>query len=285
MNKNIKFLFNILLIVASSFIQCLILETMMKPFNIISMGFTGLSILMSMGLKKIGIDIPLSVFIVSLNLPVAILCAKSISKKFTFLSVLQIVLTSLFLEIFHFPQMFNLDNMLLVVTIGAFVYGIGLVLALKAGGSTGGTDFIALYVSNKIGKPIWDYVFVFNALLLLAFGYLFGWEYAGYSIVYQYITTKTISAFYHRYSRATIQIITKKADEIVDAYTKSFYHGITKTEGVGGYSKQPISILYTVVSTYEVTDVVRLMKSIDENVIINIIKTQDFHGNFHLEPI
>lgn len=160
----------------------------MRPMNIISMGFTGLSILLNMGLGLINIHIPLSVFLVLLNLPVAIICAKSISKKFTLLSVLQIGLTSLFLEIFHFPKIF--DNILLVLTLGAFIYGLALVLALKAGGSTGGTDFIALYVSNKIGKAIWEYVFVFNAVILLVFGYLFGWDYVGYSILFQYITTK-----------------------------------------------------------------------------------------------
>ena len=93
-----------------------------------------------------------------------------------------------------------------------------IVLALKGNASTGGTDFIALYVSNKTGKSIWSYVFMFNACILCIFGYLFGWLYAGYSILFQFISTKTVETFHHRYERLTLQITTQKAEEIMAAY-------------------------------------------------------------------
>lgn len=54
---------------------------------------------------------------------------------------------------------------------------------------------------------------------------------------------------------------------------------------MGGYSKQPVSILYTVVSSYEVSEIVKLLKSIDKDILINVYKTEDFHGNFHLDPL
>ena len=90
-----------------------------------------------------------------------------------------------------------------------------LVLALKSNASTGGTDFIALYVSNKINRSIWEQVFIFNALILCIFGYMFGWIYAGYSIVFQFISTKTISTFHHRYERVTLQITTQDPENVV----------------------------------------------------------------------
>ncbi len=109
-----------------------------------------------------------------------------------------------FLKFLKFDPLF--DDMLLNIIFGGFLYGIMTVIALKGNASTGGTDFIALYVSNKLGRSIWSYVFVFNAGLLLIFGYMFGWEYAGYSILFQFISTKTIDSFYHRYERMTMQI-------------------------------------------------------------------------------
>ena len=48
--------------------------------------------------------------------------------------------------------------------------------ALKGNASTGGMDFVALYVSNRNGKTIWQEVFPFNTALLLIFGALFGWK-------------------------------------------------------------------------------------------------------------
>ena len=281
--ENKRMIVSIMLTAVSAFVQCYIIQSMMKPAGLISTGFTGLALLLHMGLETININIPVSFFLVILNFPVAIICAKAISKKFTFLSLLQIFLSSIFLMIFDFKPLFHSVN--LTVTVGAFIYGLQIVCALKAGGSTGGTDFIALYVSNKINKTIWEYVFVFNVVLILALGVLFSWDKAGYSLIFQFIMTYTISKFYTRYTRVTVQVITAKPDEIIEKYMEVIHHGITKATGIGGYSKKEYGILYAVVSSYEVNDVVNVIKNIDSNAIINIYKTEDFYGKFHLDPI
>ena len=242
-----KLIKNILLIVGSAFIQCFVIQSMMKSSGLIAMGFTGLALLLHMGLNIIHVNISISVFLIVLNLPVALVCAKSISKKFTLMSLLQIVLASIFLVIFNFKPIFT--SVILNVTVGAFIYGLQLVMALRAGGSTGGTDFIALYVANKISKTIWEYIFAFNAILLLALGFLFGWDKAGYSLIFQFVTTYTVNKFYTRYVRVTIQVITACPDEIIQEYMKVIHHGITKARGEGGYSKKEYGILYAVVST------------------------------------
>ena len=53
----------------------------------------------------------------------------------------------------------------------------------------------------------------------------------------------------------------------------------------GCYTKQPVYILYTVISSYELNDVVRLVNDIDDKVIINVYKTEDFYGSFYMLPI
>ncbi|WP_277284023.1 YitT family protein [Sneathia sanguinegens] len=278
-----KLIKNILLIVGSAFIQCFVIQSMMKSSGLIAMGFTGLALLLHMGLNIIHVNISISVFLIVLNLPVALVCAKSISKKFTLMSLLQIVLASIFLVIFNFKPVFT--SVILNVTVGAFIYGLQLVMALRAGGSTGGTDFIALYVANKISKTIWEYIFAFNAILLLALGFLFGWDKAGYSLIFQFVTTYTVNKFYTRYVRVTIQVITACPDEIIQEYMKVIHHGITKARGEGGYSKKEYGILYAVVSSSDVRKVVDIINRIDSNAIINIYKTEDFYGKFHLDPI
>lgn len=278
-----KLIKNILLIVGSAFIQCFVIQSMMKSSGLIAMGFTGLALLLHMGLNIIHVNISISLFLIVLNLPVALVCAKSISKKFTLMSLLQIVLASIFLVIFNFKPVFT--SVILNVTVGAFIYGLQLVMALRAGGSTGGTDFIALYVANKISKTIWEYIFAFNAILLLALGFLFGWDKAGYSLIFQFVTTYTVNKFYTRYVRVTIQVITAYPDEIIQEYMKVIHHGITKARGEGGYSKKEYGILYAVVSSSDVRKVVDIINRIDSNAIINIYKTEDFYGKFHLDPI
>ncbi len=278
-----RMLINIGLVILSSFAQAYLVESMVQVANLVPMGFTGLSVLLHMLLEKVGINISVSFFLVALNIPVAILCAGGISKKFTFLSLLQIIMTSIMLKMFDFNPIFN--NAFLEVVVGGYLYGLMNVIALRGEGSTGGTDFIALYVSNKIGKPIWEYVFVFNAIIILIFGYNFGWVSAGYSIVFQYIVTKTIGTFYLRYSRATIQIMTKKHKEVAEMYTTKIRHGMTILPGKGGYLKEDVYVLYTVVSTYEIKDIVKIIKEADPDAIINILRTEQFYGKFYLPPL
>ncbi|WP_064590981.1 YitT family protein [Streptobacillus moniliformis] len=273
----------IILITISAMIQSYTIEVFIIPSKLLTGGFTGLSILINMVLSNFGINLSVGILLIILNFPVALLCAREISKKFVFLSLLHIVLTSFFLKHIKFEPLFT--NILLNLTIGAVVHGLQMVLALKVGGSTGGTDFIALYISNKINKSIWIYIFIFNMLVILFFGYMFTWDGAGYSIVFQFVTTKVIDTFYNRYRRMTLQVITKKGELVTEMYISKYRHGMTKIVGEGAYLKERVYICYTVVSVYEVNDIVKAILEVDQKAIINTFKTDAFYGKFYIPPI
>ena len=114
---------------------------------------------------------------------------------------------------------------------------------------------------------------------------MFGWLYAGYSILFQFISTKTISAFHHRYDRVTLQITTANAEELIKAYIENYRHGISCIDAIGGYSHKKMYLLHTVVSSYEVSDIVMLLREKDPHVIINMLKTENFFGTFYQAPI
>src|SRR5699024_443095 len=131
-------------------------------------GFTGVAVLIEKITSLFGIHFSTSLGMIALNLPVAAFCFKHIGKKFVVFSLLHVFLASTILKYAHFQPLF--DNVLLNICFGGFTYGVAIVTALKGNASTGGTDFIALYVSNKTGHAIWQYVFVFNACMLCLFG-------------------------------------------------------------------------------------------------------------------
>ena len=282
-NKKIRYLFSCIAVVISALLQAYVIQVFITPSNLLSSGFTGVAILIDKIAALYGCHISTSVAILMLNIPVAVICFKSISKKFTILSTIQFVLASVFLSFCRFQPLFH--DLVLNVIFGGFLYGLCFVIALKGSASTGGTDFIALYVSNKIGRSIWEQVFIFNALILCIFGFMFGWLYAGYSILFQFVSTKAISAFHHRYERVTLQITTTKAPEIINQYVKQYRHGISCVDAVGGYSHKKMYLLHTVVSSYEVNDIVHLMREQDPHVIVNMIKTENFYGGFYQAPI
>lgn len=282
-NKKVKFVLCLCGVLLSSLLQTYVIKAFIQPSNLLSSGFTGVAILIDKIASLYGGNISTSLSILLLNIPVALACYKSISKKFTLLSTIQFITTSFLLKVLSFPTLF--DDVVLSVVFGGFLYGMSVVLALKAHASTGGTDFIALYVSNKINRSIWEQVFIFNALILCIFGYLFGWLYAGYSIVFQFISTKTISAFHHRYERVTLQITTIDPENVIDAYVEHYRHGISCVQGYGGFSKKKMYLLHTVMSSYEVSDAVSIIREQDPSAIINVMRTEQFFGGFYQQPI
>ena len=282
-NMLVRRLITILAVVASALLQTYVIQAFIRPANLLSSGFTGVAILIDRIASLYGHNISTSLGMLVLNIPVAILCSRSISMRFTFYSMLQVFLASFFLKICSFQPLFN--DVLLDVVFGGFLYGLSIAIALRGNASTGGTDFIALYVSNKTGRSIWEYVFAGNCVILCIFGYMFGWLYAGYSILFQFISTKMISTFHHRYDRVTLQITTEKAEEVMKAYVSKYHHGISCVDAIGGYSHKKMYLLHTVISSYEINDIVQLIQEVDENVIINVFKTEDFYGGFYRESL
>ena len=177
-------------------------------------------------------------------------------------------------------QLAAAQDILLICVFGGLINGFSISLCLQARITSGGTDFIALWVSNHTGKTIWGVIFGFNCFILAIFGFMFGWDNAAYSIVFQFISTKTIDSFYHRYDRVTLQITTRKADEVMTAYVDHFQHGISCAEVIGGYSREKMYLLHTVVSTYESQDIIKLVCDIDPGAVINVFHTLSFVGGW-----
>ena len=283
-NKKVRFIFTLICVIISAFMQAFVIKAFIRPSDLLSSGFTGVAILIERITSTFfSFSFSTSLGMILLNVPVALLCYKSISPRFTFFSLLEVFLASFFLNIIDVKPIFT--DLLLNIVFGGFLYGLLTVIALKANASTGGTDFIALYVSNKKGKSIFNYVFIFNTTILLIFGYMFGWEHAGYSILFQFISTQTINSLYNRYERVTLQMTTSHAEAVILAYIRYYKHGISCVDAVGGYSGKKMNVLHTVVSSYEVNEIVELLKNVDPNIIINIMKTETFIGGFYQAPI
>lgn len=278
-----KYVITFFAVLFSALLQTFVIQTFLNPSNLLSSGFTGVAILINRICELYGFHLSISVLVIALNLPVAIVCFKSIGKKFVCFSFLQVIFLSIFTRVLNFQPMFN--DVILNVCFGGFLYGFAISLALRGNASTAGTDFIALYVSNKMNKSIFEYIFIFNTLMLCIFGFMFGWIHAGYSILFQFLSTKTIDTFYQRYKRVTLEITTKHPQHIKEAYVAQYRHGLSILHGEGGYSGEPLSMIHTVVSSYEVQDIVDLVKSVDPHVIINILPTENFVGGFYQRPL
>ncbi len=249
------------------------------PADVYASGFTGLSQLLSrISDLFTPFTISTGILLFLLNIPVTILGWKKVGKSFTLYSFISVVLSSFFLEIL--PVRSLSEDILLNAVFGGVIVAIGVGLTLKFGASTGGMDIIAMVLSKMNDKPVGTYYFILNSIIILSAGFLFGWEYALYTLVTLYVTTRVIDAIHTRYQKLTALIITKKSDEMKKAIHEKLIRGITTLSAKGAFSNEPREMLMIVITRYELYDLERIIKTVDPNAFTNIIETTGVYGFF-----
>ena len=271
-------------IVLSAFLYSVSMQVFVNSGNLFPGGFAGLSLLVTRSLSQFAnIELSFSVVYILLNIFPTLLVYKYIGHRFTIFSIIQILLVSLFT--FILPRYQLTSDPLLIAVFGGLLSGLGISIALRHGASSGGTDFLAIYFANKLKRPTWNYVFVASAVVILFAGFLFGWNAALYSIIYQFCNTQMVSLRHDRYKLANLIIVTRKADEVEARLLGTVRHGITSLSAEGGYAHRPEKVLLMTVNAFQVEDLVEAAKKADPHVFINISHTERIVGNYYQAPL
>jgi uncharacterized membrane-anchored protein YitT (DUF2179 family) len=275
------------LITAGALLMAFALNTFVHAGGIIPGGFTGLTLLIQeCALRFGGIRVPFSIILYTLNAIPAIISFKYIGKWFTLYSGLMVFLSGLFTD--WMPAMFiqaiQLHDVLLSAVFGGILNGVAISLCLHAGATSGGTDFIAIFISEKYRKDAWNYVFIGNCVILALAAFLFELDRVLYSIIFQFTTTMALSRLYQGYQQKTLLIITAKSKEIYELIRDRTHHAATSFSGIGHYEMAERVMLYSVVSAGDVNGLVSAIKEIDPYAFINVIRTEQLNGRFYQHP-
>lgn len=274
-----KTFFRFLLVTAGAVLMAVNINTFVHAAGLLPGGFTGISLLLQEVFSKfLNINVPFAVFYWGLNIVPAIICFKYVGKKFTIFSIWAILLSGFLTDII--PGLDVTNDVLLCTIFGGIVNGMAISFCLLAGATSGGTDFISIYVSEKTGRSIWNHIFIGNVVVLATFGILFGWTRALYSIIFQFATTQLLTSLYKRYQKSTLLIITNKPDELVKTIRETTGHDATLFKGEGCYTGLERSMLYTVISSDTEEKLVREVKKTDPMAFVNILQTKMLKGNF-----
>jgi uncharacterized membrane-anchored protein YitT (DUF2179 family) len=266
-------------VIMGAFLVAIGMNLFLIPANVYSSGFAGVAQLFSKVLTEYTpLNISMGYLLLILNIPVAILGWKKVGKSFTFYSFMSVVFSTLFLEIIPIKNVAH--DLLLNAVFGGVILAIGVGFTLKWGASTGGLDIIAMVLSRQKDKPIGNYMFVLNGIIILTAGYLYGWEKALYTLVTLYTSTRVIDAIHTRYEKLTALIITKKGDELRKAIHSKLVRGITAIPAKGGYTNETKDMLMIVITRYELFDLERIIKEVDPKAFTNFVETTNVVGFF-----
>lgn len=246
-------------------------------------GATGLTLLLQRVFELwFHVELPYTLVNVILNAFPVYLGFRFIGKKFTLYSCLMIMLTNLLTDLLPaFPITYDT---LLISIFGGLINGFVISLCLAMNATTGGTDFIAIYLSEKKEIDAWNMVLVLNVFILVAAGVLFGWDKALYSIIFQFTSTQVLHMTYKRYQQKTLLVVTNRPQDVYEEIAKISHHGATVMDGEGSYQHEERKVVYSVVSSDEAKSVIHAVKRADPKAFINVIKTEQILGRFYQRP-
>ena len=226
-------------------------------------------------------DLPVGVMNIVLNIPLFIIAWRQFGTKFVIGSFVGMMLSSVFVDLFALVSYSPTNDMLLACIIGGAIKGLGMGIIYYAGATTGGTDIIAKFVRLKY--PYINFgtlILLTDAIIILAFAIIFHKvEGAMYAVIAMFVVSRVIDLVLYGVDNSNVcYIISEKSEQLVNDITDSLHRGVTILEGEGAYSHQNKQVLLCVVKRTQVSDIRKIIKSVDENAFFIITDAKNVFG-------
>lgn len=253
------------------------------PHKIVGGGATGISTVLY---YLFGIPVGVGYFLV--NIILLIIAMKVLGPKFGVKTIFAIAVGSLFLGIMQ-PLMpvdgILPDEKFMSTIIAAMLTGIGIGLSITVGGSTGGTDIIAMLVTKyhnvSPGRVLMVADFCVIAMTLLIYDHIDREAIGG--LIYGYVMMGIVSftvdyVLTGKTQSAQLFIFSEKYDEIARELTNQVHRGVTLIDAKGWYSGQEKKIIMIVARKHEASDVLRIARQIDPGVFMTMAPVMGVFG-------
>ncbi len=277
-NKILTTFIDYLIITAGSLIFCLAWTSFLIPNGLASGGLTGLCTILQYGTGlPVGISYPV------LNVILLIMGFLVLGKAFGIKTIYVIALTSVLFDVLpKFDQLVvMMDEKLLVALVGAAMESIGIGVIMLRGGSTGGTDIIAMMI-NKFWPISTGRVYLITDFMIIV-SMLFVPDKGIVDLIYAYIVCIGFSLgidFVLLGNKSTVQILvfSSKYKEIADHVVSSVGRGVTALQSMGWYSQKDGKVLLIVARKSEMNNILNEVKNIDKKAFISVSSAMSVFG-------
>lgn len=273
----------LLVITLAAVIMALNINTFVHTGGLYPGGVSGLTLLIQRSAQMFfGVSLPYTLINLLLNAGPIYIGFWFIGKKLTLYTIYMLIVSSVLTDMM--PAHVVTQDVLLIAVFGGMINGTVISLCLLSNANTGGTDFIALYLSKRSGMDSFNVILGVNVVILSAAGFLFGWDKAMYSIIFQFASTQVLHVLYRKYQQITLFIVTDFPADICRAITDVSRHGATVLHGEGAYEHTERAVVYSVVSAAEEKAVLAAIRRVDPKAFINLMRTQQIRGRFYQPP-
>lgn len=277
-SKILTVLWDYILMTVGSVIFCMAWTSFLIPNGLASGGLTGLCTII-----QYGTGIPVGWTYPTINIILLIMGFLSLGRAFGFKTIYVIVLTSILFELLpKFPQLeVMMDEKFLVALVGASLESVGIGLVLLRGGSTGGTDIIAMMI-NKYWPVSPGRVYLYTDIFIISC-LLFVPDKGLVDLIYAFVVMLGFSFgvdFVLLGNKSSVQILvfSSKYQEIADHIINEVHRGVTALQSVGWYSQKESKVLLIIARKYQMNEVVNEIKSIDKRAFISVSTAMSVFG-------
>jgi uncharacterized membrane-anchored protein YitT (DUF2179 family) len=225
--------------------------------------------------------IPVGVTYFAINVILMAAAIKKLGASFGTKTIVNMVIISVLLTIL--PKYFNkaiIDDTFLSAVLGGIFGGVGLGLVFSQGGSTGGTDIIAMLI-NKYRRISPGRIIMYCDVIIIASSWLVfhSAEKLVYGYVSMWVVSYSLDAFLSGANQsAQLFIFSEKWEELRDYILKENNRGVTILEGTGGFTNEPQKIIMTVVRKRETSAIFKKIKEIDHTAFVSMGSVMGVYG-------
>lgn len=253
------------------------------PSKLVGGGVAGISTLVYWGtFNTFGWGMPVGASNLIINAILVIIAMRILGAKFGINTIYGILVSSIAFMILQplFPEPLLTDRFMCILIAGA-LSGTGIAIAFLSGGNSGGTDIIALIVTNyyniSVGKVILfldifiigSSYFVFKDVETLAYGYVM-------MAIFSYALDTVIEGRKQSYQ---IMIFSKsKSKQIADRIVSEIGRGVTVINGTGWFTKTEQDVLIVVARRDDRSKVMSVIKEEDPEAFISLTSVQGVFG-------
>ena len=252
------------------------------PVNLYDSGVSGTSMLLA---QLTGERVPLSLFLVALNVPLFLFGLKRQGKEFTVYSLFAVAVYSV--SAWLITDVLPIDvaiasplagqDLLLCALFGGVISGLGSGLTIRLGGAIDGVEVMAVIFAKRLGLTVGTFVMIYNVALYVLCGVMLSsWILPLYSIVTYAAALKTVDFVVEGIDRSkAATIITSQPKKVCSALSQHFGSGVTWMEAWGGFSQSRTAMVYFVVNRFQISRMRDIVHETDPTAYITISEVAD----------
>ncbi len=224
---------------------------------------------------------PAGITYFAINAVLVVVAIKKLGAHFGAKTLVNMLIISVLLTVLQ--KIFTkpiIDDPFLSAVLGGISGGVGLGLVFSQGGSTGGTDIIAMLVTRYRRISPGRVIMYCDVLIIASSWFVFhSAEALVYGYVSMWVVAYSLDAFLNGATQSVqIFIFSSKWEEIRDRILHDNKRGVTLFNGVGGFSKEPVTMIMTMVKKREASSVFRNIMAVDPEAFVSMGNVMGVYG-------